>query len=90
MASRHLHLLKHEEINLIILSQFYYQLISLSQQVHCVSLDLLHCWDHIPSNLKSFHKDYYRLHKKLGSDVPFQLLTGRPCILGLLHRINKR
>ena len=45
----------------------------------CVRLDLFHWWDHFPSNLKSFLEDYNWLHRKLGSDVPFQLLlTGRP------------
>ena len=70
-------------------------MISLSQLVNCVHLDLLHWWDHIPSNLKSFHKDYYglkpiRIHRELGSDILFKLLlTGRPCILGLLMDKNK-
>jgi hypothetical protein len=59
---------------------------------------MLHWRDHIPSNLKSFHEDYYglkpiRIHRELGSDVLFKLLlTGRPCIVPTLssHRINKR
>jgi hypothetical protein len=89
MASRHLDLFsKHKEMNFDNLSRFHYQLISLSQLVNCVHLDLLHWRDHIPSNLKSFHEDYYgpiRIHRELGGDVLFKLLlTGRPCTLGLL------
>ena len=67
MVSRHLDLFsKQKEIN-------FDDFIGVSLSVDFIistgklcSLDLLHWWDHIPSN------------------VPFQLLTGRPCILGLL------
>jgi hypothetical protein len=60
MASRHLDLFsKHKEINF---NNFI--MVSLSQLLNCVNLDLLHWWDHIPSNLKSFHEDYYRLDRK--------------------------
>ena len=60
MGSRHLDLFsKHKEMNF---DNFITVSVSLdfilSQLVNCVHLDLLHWWDHIPSNLKSFHKDY--------------------------------
>jgi hypothetical protein len=70
-------------------------MISLSQLVNCVHLDLLHWWDHIASNLKKFHEDYYglnpiRIHRELGSDVLFKLLLiGRRCILGLKRNKQK-
>jgi hypothetical protein len=41
----------------------------------------------LSKSFKTFSRslDYYRLHRMLGSDVPFQfLLPGRPCIFGLL------
>ena len=62
MASRHLDLFsKHKEMNFNNFIMVSFQLISLSQLVNCVRLDLLHWWDHIPSNIKSFHEDYYKL-----------------------------
>ena len=90
-ASRHLGLFsKHKEINFDNFISVSLQLFSLSQLVNSVRLNRFHWWDHFPSHLKSSLEDYYtilyRLHRKLGSDVPFQFLrmAGRPCIFGLL------
>jgi hypothetical protein len=54
IASRHLDLFsKHKEMNFNNFIMVSFQLISLSQLVNCVRLDLLHWWDHIPSNIKT-------------------------------------
>jgi hypothetical protein len=56
--------------------------------VNCVRLDLLHWWDHLISNFKSFHEDYYRLHRKwcsVSTSPDWQTMHTRSS-----HRLNKR
>jgi hypothetical protein len=67
MASRHLdHFSKHKEIN-------FDNFITVSLSVDFIISTGKLCSFISPSNLRSFLKDYYRLHRELGSDVPFQL-----------------
>jgi hypothetical protein len=62
MASRHLDLFsKHKEMNFdnfIVVSLSVDFIISTGKLCSFRSASL---WDHIPSNLKSFHEDYFRL-----------------------------